>query len=40
MVSDPFDFTETDYYTATMGTELKKQFLLFEATDDPEVSPK
>lgn len=27
MVSDAFDFTETDYYAATMGTGLKKQFV-------------
>jgi hypothetical protein len=33
--SDAFDFTETDYYTATMGTELKKQFLAFERLIDP-----
>src|SRR5690242_1339087 len=28
--SSAFDFTETDYYTATMGPGLKKQFLAFE----------
>ncbi len=27
--SERFSFTETDYYAATMGTELKKQFLTF-----------
>jgi hypothetical protein len=32
--SEPFDFTETDYYTATMGAGLKKQFLAFEALID------
>jgi hypothetical protein len=32
--SDPFDFTETDYYTATMGTGLKKQFLASERLID------
>ena len=32
--SDPFDFTETDYYTATMGEGLKKQFLAFERLID------
>jgi hypothetical protein len=32
--SEPFDFTETDYYTATMGTELKKQFFAFERLID------
>lgn len=33
--SDAYNFTETDYYTATMGTGLKKQFLLFERLIDP-----
>ena len=32
--SDPFEFTETDYYTATMGAGLKKQFLAFERLID------
>jgi hypothetical protein len=32
--SDPFDFTETDYYTATMGVGLKKQFFAFETLID------
>src|SRR5690242_5390634 len=32
--SDAFDFTETDYYTATMGAGLKKQFLAFEQLID------
>lgn len=35
LVSDAFEFTETDYYTATMGTGLKKQFLAFERLIDP-----
>jgi hypothetical protein len=35
LTSDPFDFTETDYYTATMGAPLKKQFLGFEQLVDP-----
>ena len=33
--SKPFDFTETDYYQSTMGSELKKQFLAFERLIDP-----
>lgn len=33
--SDAFDFTETDYYVATMGVDLKKQFLAFERPIDP-----
>jgi hypothetical protein len=33
--SDAFQFTETDYYTPTMGSELKKQFLAFERPIDP-----
>jgi uncharacterized protein DUF4416 len=34
MASDPFDFTETNYYTATMGAGLKKQFLACEQLID------
>lgn len=34
-ISEAFDFTETDYYTATMGAGLKKQFLAFESLVDP-----
>jgi hypothetical protein len=33
--SNAFDFTETDYYAATMGSALKKQFLAFERLIDP-----
>jgi hypothetical protein len=32
--SEPFAFTETDYYTASMGEGLKKQFLAFERLID------
>ncbi len=35
LVSEAFDFTETDYYTSTMGTDLKKQFLAFQRLVDP-----
>jgi hypothetical protein len=35
LASDAFDFTETDYYVTTMGTDLKKQFLAFERLIDP-----
>ena len=35
LASDAFDFAETDYYTATMGAGLKKQFLAFERLVDP-----
>jgi hypothetical protein len=35
LASDSFDFTETDYYTATMGSDLKKQFLAFDRLIDP-----
>jgi Domain of unknown function (DUF4416) len=35
LVSEAFDFAETDYYTATMGAELKKQFVAFERLIDP-----
>jgi hypothetical protein len=37
--SERFDFTETDYYTATMGPALKKQFLAFERLIDPAKLP-
>jgi hypothetical protein len=33
--SEPFDFSETDYYRATMGTCLKKQFFVFQESVDP-----
>lgn len=35
LVSEPFDFTETDYYATTMGSDLKKQFVAFESLIDP-----
>jgi hypothetical protein len=35
LISEPLDFKETDYYTAMMGTGLKKQFLAFERPVDP-----
>src|SRR5262245_48125792 len=35
LTSAAFDFTETDYYTAAMGSGLKKQFLTFEQLIDP-----
>jgi Domain of unknown function (DUF4416) len=35
LASHAFDFTETDYYAATMGTGLKKQFLAVEQLIDP-----
>jgi Domain of unknown function (DUF4416) len=34
--SGPFEFTETDYYSATMGAGLRKQFFAFERLIDPE----
>ena len=33
--SQPFDHRETDYYEATMGRDLKKNFLAFETLTDP-----
>jgi hypothetical protein len=35
LASPAFDFTETDYYAATMGSGLKKQFIAFERPIDP-----
>lgn len=37
--SDAFQFTETDYYRATMGDALLKQFLVFERPIDPARLP-
>ena len=34
VVSDAFDFVETDYYAPTMGEGLKKQFFAFERLID------
>ena len=35
LASPAFGFTETDYYAATMGPDLKKQFVVFEQLLDP-----
>jgi hypothetical protein len=35
LASDAFDFTETAYYTATMGEGLKKQFIACQRPIDP-----
>ena len=35
LASDAFAFTETDYYAATMGADLNKQFLACERLIDP-----
>ena len=35
LISEAFDFTETDYYAATMGAGLNKQFFAFERLVDP-----
>ncbi len=41
MQSPVFEFTETNFYTESMGTDLKKQFLVFDKTIDPgEIAPK
>ena len=37
--SDTFSFTETDYYTESMGTDLRKQFLAFTVLVDPATLP-
>jgi hypothetical protein len=39
LASAAFDFTETDYYAATMGSNLKKQFFAFERLIDPATLP-
>lgn len=40
LASEAFDFTETDYYADSMGTDLKKQFLVFDNLIDPGELPK
>ncbi|MCI0638401.1 MAG: DUF4416 family protein [Gemmataceae bacterium] len=35
LASKAFDFTETDYYQSTMGSDLKKIFWVFERPLDP-----
>jgi len=37
--STPFEFTETDYYEASMGSNLKKQFFTFQNQIDPDSLP-
>ena len=39
LLSDRFDFRETNYYEASMGTELYKQFWAFETLLDPGKVP-
>ena len=39
-MSAAFDFSETAYYTPTMGADLKKQFLAFERLIDPAALPE
>ncbi|HTQ39160.1 MAG TPA: DUF4416 family protein [Pirellulales bacterium] len=36
LTSPAFEFNETDYYTASMGPALKKQFFAFEKMINPE----
>jgi hypothetical protein len=38
--SPRFDHSETRYYEAEMGSGLKKQFLVFEGSFDPQQLPK
>lgn len=38
--SSIFDFTETKFYTESMGTELKKQLFVFEDLIAPDELPK
>ena len=39
LASDPFSFNQTTYYSATMGTELRKQFLAFRDLVAPDSLP-
>src|SRR5579859_4211144 len=38
--SEPFDFVQTRYYESSMGTGLKKQFLIFNDFVQPEQLPE
>jgi len=38
--SPTFEFTEPAYYEASMGAELKKQFLVFQKQIDPSMLPE
>jgi hypothetical protein len=35
LISPAFEFTQTDYYQASMGPDLKKQFFAFQRLIDP-----
>jgi hypothetical protein len=39
LASAPFDFHQTTYYEATMGAQLRKQFLAFQTLILPELLP-
>jgi hypothetical protein len=39
LCSNPFEFVQTDYYTATMGDHLRKQFLVATRLCDPADLP-
>jgi hypothetical protein len=39
LASDPFLFNQTSYYEATMGPDLRKQFLAFERLVPPDCLP-
>jgi hypothetical protein len=40
LVSEPFVFDQTDYYAATMGTDLRKQFYTFRHLVAADCLPK
>jgi hypothetical protein len=40
LASDPFPFNQTDYYEATMGRDLRKQFFAFEHLVAPDCLPE
>lgn len=40
LASERFDHSETDYYQADMGTNLRKQFLVLERSYDPALLPQ
>lgn len=39
LISEPFAFHHTDYYQASMGADLRKQFLAFENLVAPDCLP-
>ena len=39
LTSPDYDFAHTEYYAKTMGTDLKKRFLVFDGIRPPDILP-